>query len=113
MNDLKYVGAFLIFVLVSSFSQILLKSSANEGRTGLRIYFNFKVILAYCIFFCAMISIAMLYRFLPLSIGTLLESASFIFVPTLSYFFLKEKMTIRQIMGILLILIGIIVSVLF
>ena len=113
MNNLLYIGAFLVLVLASSFSQILLKSSANEKREGLSIYFNYKVILAYCIFFSAMVFIAMLYRFIPLSIGTLLESASFIFVPTFSFIFLKEKMTTRQITGVLLILLGIIISVLF
>lgn len=113
MNNILYVGAFLILVLASSFSQILLKSSANENRVGLKIFINKKVTLAYGILFSVMVLITMLYRFIPLSIGTLLESASFIFVPILSFLVLEEKMNFRQIIGVLVIISGIIVVVLF
>ncbi|MDD4690574.1 MAG: multidrug ABC transporter [Eubacteriales bacterium] len=113
MSNYIYIGAFLILVLASSVSQILLKTSANENREGIGIFLNYKVMIAYGILFSAMVLIAMLYRFIPLSTGTLLESASFVFVPALSCLILKERMAARQKVGVVFILFGIIIVAFF
>jgi len=49
------------------------------------------------------------YKKVSLSLGQILQSLSFIFVIILSYIFLKEKISKRQIVGIIIIIIGIII----
>ena len=46
-------------------------------------------------------------KVVPLSMSPILESSGYIFVSILSYMFLKEKLTGRQILGIALIIAGI------
>jgi drug/metabolite transporter (DMT)-like permease len=49
------------------------------------------------------------YRNISLSLGRMLDSTTYIFVAVLGCIFLKEKLTSRQLFGILFICAGIIV----
>ena len=49
------------------------------------------------------------YKKVSLSLGQILQSLSFIFVIILSKLFLKEKISKKQVIGIIIIIIGIIV----
>ena len=48
-------------------------------------------------------------KVVPLSMSPILEASGYIFVAILSFIFLKEKMTKKQLLGMALILIGIVV----
>ena len=113
MNRFVLMGLFALGVLVSSFSQILLKKSANKNYSGLRIFLNLWTILGYGIFFIVTLCAILLYRFLELSTGALIESLSYIFVPTLSWIFFKEKLAKRKFIGIAFIIAGIVVFAVF
>lgn len=105
-----YIAIFLLSVFISSISQILLKSSANrEHKSALREYFNPKVVIAYGMFFAATLITILAYRYVPLSMGGILEASGYIFVAVLSYFFLHERIGKRKFLGLLLILGGIII----
>lgn len=107
---MMYVAIFLFSVLISSISQILLKSSADrQYKNALQEYLNPKVIIAYAMFFAATLITILAYRYVPLSMGGILEASGYIFVAVLSYFFLHEKIGKRKLMGLLLILGGIII----
>ena len=103
------LGAF-----ISAVSQIMLKKSAQKTYPSrLREYLNPLVIVAYALFFgCTLITMYGL-KVVPLSLSPALEATGYIFVAVLSYIFLKEKLTIRQIIGMVLIAAGIAVSSLF
>ena len=105
-----YSGILIISVLVSSVSQILLKLSAKKTYPSkLREYLNPYVIVGYGLFFgCTLISMFAL-KVVPLSMAPVLEATGYIFVSAFSFLFLKEKLTRRQLIGIALILIGIVV----
>lgn len=104
----KYIMIYLGSVLVSSVSQVLLKKSAgNKHGNIIKEYLNPKVIIAYGMFFLSTLLTMYAYKGVPLSFGTLLEAAGYIYVPVLSYFFLKEKITKMKVMGAIFIISGI------
>lgn len=105
-----YAIAFVFMVFISSLSQILLKISANEEHTsGITYMINWKVIVSYAVYFgVTLINTLFIYKGLQLSSISMLESFGYIFVPVLSWIFLKEKLQKRQIFGIVLIVAGVV-----
>jgi drug/metabolite transporter (DMT)-like permease len=93
--------------------QILLKKSANRNYSGLKIFLNFETILGYSIFLIITFITFLLYRYIDLSTGVLLETSSFVFILILSNVFLKEKLNKKCIIGILFIVSGITIYSLF
>lgn len=110
MMTLIFSGVFLVSVLISSISQILLKKSADKTYDSrLKEYLNPLVIIAYGMFFCSMMITMYCYRYVDVSAGPIFESAGYIFVGVLGYIFLKEKFTAKKIIGMLLIMLGIVI----
>ena len=107
---LKYILIFLFSVLISSVAQIILKKSAGKKHDSfIKEYLNFRVMGAYLIFFLSTLLTMYAYTGVPLTLGALLESAGYIYIPILSFFILKEKITPRMVVGSLFIICGIIV----
>lgn len=107
---IAYAGIMLFGVLISSFSQVLLKTAANKQyTTRLKEYLNIHVIIAYLLFFLSSICTLLAYRVIPLSMGPILESASYIFVSAFGYFAFQEKIGKRKLGALLLIICGIVV----
>lgn len=105
---IKYIFVYLCSIMVASISQIILKKSAGKiYHNVLMEYLNPKVILAYGMFFISTLLTMYAYKEIPLSFGTLLEASGYIFVPILSYFFLKEKITKMKLIGAIFIIVGI------
>ena len=110
-KELIIYSLILLFsVFISSVSQILLKKSAGiKYPSKIREYLNPYVIVGYGLFFgCTIISMYAL-RVVPLSMSPVLESCGYVFVALMSFAFLKEKFTKRQIIGTVLIILGVIV----
>ncbi len=115
MSDLFiYSCVIVLAAFISSVSQIMLKKSAKKTYPSrIKEYLNPLVITAYAMFFgCTLISMYGL-KVVPLSMAPALEATGYIFVAVLSYIFLKEKLTVRQIAGMALIAGGIVVSSFF
>ena len=105
-----YSGIYLIGVLISSFAQILLKKSADTKHESLiKEYLNFKTLFAYGVFFGATICSVLAYKYVPLSVGPILETTQYIFIAVLSYFFLKEKISKKKLIGLITIIIGVLI----
>lgn len=106
-----YIMLFLFSVFISSFSQIILKTSADKEYVNtVAEYLNPKVIIAYSIFFLSSLLTVLAYRKIPLSMGAVLESTGYIWVSLLGYFLLKEHLSKKKILGLVLIIIGILIS---
>lgn len=101
---------FILSVFISSISQILLKKSAMyEYKSKLQEYLNLTVIIAYTMFFsCTFITI-IAYKYVPLSLGPILESSGYIFISIMSCLFLREKFTKKNLIGMITIILGILV----
>lgn len=108
---IKYIAIFLFSVFISSVSQILLKVSSKEQHERLiDEYLNPKVILAYAIFFGSSLLTILAYKYVPLSLGPILESCGYVFVTILGCVCLKETIGKKKGFGMICILIGIVIS---
>lgn len=109
-----FILIFLISVLVSSISQIVLKTSANKEYDNLiREYLNVRVILAYGLFFSSTLLTTYAYRGVPLSLGPVIECTGYVYVAVLGALILKEKFSKKKVIGNLLIILGILVYALW
>ena len=111
MSELAIYSLILVSsALISSVSQIMLKKSAQkEYPSKLKEYLNPLVIIAYVLFFGTTFISMYALKVVPLSMAPILEASGYIFVAILSFIILKEKMTKKQIIGMILILVGIVI----
>ena len=94
----------------SAISQVLLKQSANmEYKNPLREYLNWRVILAYAIFFGVLLSNTYAYTRVDMKYGSIIDTLAYVFVFLLSVFILHEKISKRKLIGNLLIIAGILI----
>lgn len=109
MNKVFLFSCFyLVSVFVSSVSQILLKKSAREPhKNRIAEYLDMRVIVAYVLFFGATLITVFALKYVPVSLGTVLESAGYLFVTALGVIFLKEKLSRRKLLGLTIIIAGI------
>ena len=84
-----------------------------KNYNGPKIFFNYETIIGYGVFFLVTLCVVFLYRYIKLSAGALIDTLSYVFIPVLSWLFFKEKLKIFQIIGIIIIIFGIIVFVIF
>lgn len=103
-----YIIIFLFSVFISSVSQILLKKSAEKMCNSLiSEYLNVRVLFSYGMFFVSTLLTMYAYKGVSLSFGALLEASGYIYVPILSYFFLRERITTLKVVGAVFIILGI------
>ncbi len=100
-----YILLFVCSILISAFSQILLKKGSSQKN----IYINKFTIFGYIIMVSATFLTLIAYKKINLSLGQVLQALSFVFVIILSKIFLKENIDKRKILGIITIIIGIII----
>lgn len=108
-------------IFASACSQLLLKKSADKepimvNGDGLwvkvkgimRAMLNWRVITAYAIFFGSLfINITAMSKGVKLKDLPILESLGYVFVPLLSFFILKEKVSRQTMVSIAVILMGV------
>lgn len=104
------VCIYLVSILISVVSQILLKVSANKTYSSpIREYLNPYVICAYGMFFLSTILTMLALKYVPLSAAPVLESLSYILVAVLGYLVLKESFGKGKLLGMAVILLGVII----
>lgn len=98
-------------VFLAACAQILLKQGARQQYDSWwRQYMNGWVIGGYAIMFSTMLlNIFAMSRGVQVKEVSIIESMSYLFVPTLSFVIFKERLTWRKIIAIGVIIIGIIV----
>ena len=110
MNDV-YIVIFLLSVLIAAISQILLKRSAGKQYTSkAREYLDVRVIAAYALFFLSSLLTVLAYRGVPLSMGPVLETTGYLWVTIMGRLILKEKVSMRKLTGLAVIVLGVILS---
>lgn len=107
---LSFSLIYLIGVIISAFSQILLKKSADKSyEKWYQEYLNIRVILAYGIFFCATLCSVIAFKYIPLSMGPILGATEYVLVAVLSWVILKEKISRRKFIGLAMIVTGVLI----
>lgn len=109
MSDLgKYIAIWMFSVFISSVAQVMLKVAANKTYDKkIKEYVNPLVITAYGIFFLSTILTMYALKFVPLTMSPIIESTSYIFVPVLGVFMLRERISKRRLLGMGIMVIGI------
>lgn len=110
MNEklMLYACIMLVSVFISSLSQVLLKkASQKEYESVIKEYLNPMVIGAYFVFFVASILTIIAYRVVPLTMGPILESTSYIYVTIFGVVFFKERITTQKMIALGIIIAGI------
>ena len=102
---------FIFSVMIASFSQLLLKMSANKKyHSTWKEYANIYVISAYSLFIISLILTSRAYKDVPLTYGIIMENLGIVFVLILGKIFLKEKFSKKMLIGVTLILLGILIA---
>lgn len=105
----KYYLFMFGSVILASVSQILLKKSAQkEHHSFIKEYLNPLVIIGYALMIGATLTTIAAYQGMDYKNGPIIESLGYILVMILSYFLLKEKVTLKKMLGYAVILIGVI-----
>lgn len=101
---------YILSVFVAAFGNILLKISARQEYDKLyKEYANRYFILGSLLFLPVIILSLYAFRVIPLSLGVILDSTAFIFIPILSRIILKERLSGRNMLGMALIVTGILI----
>lgn len=104
----KYLLIWIISVFISSIAQVLLKVEANKPhKNRLAEYLNPCVIGAYGIFFVSVFLTYYALKYVPLTYSPIVEPLSYIFVPVIGVLLLKEKISKRRILGMVIMIAGI------
>lgn len=105
-----YILLLLLSVVIASFSQILLKKSAEKAYDSIvKEYLNPYVVIGYGMMVISTITTILAYRGLEYKNGPVVESSGYILIMILSYIFFREKITRKKVIGNILVLLGIFV----
>lgn len=107
----KYILIWLFSVIISAFSQVLLKIAANRTYDNrIREYLNPLVILAYGIFGLSWAMTTYALRYVEYAQNSpVIEATSYIWGPLFGVLLLREKITKRRFLGMMVILAGIMI----
>lgn len=104
----SYFLLLILSVIVSSFSQILLKKSAKKEYDSIvQEYLNPYVIIGYGMMVLSTILVILAYRGIEYKNGPVVEALGYILILFLSYAFFKEPITKKKVVGNILVLLGI------
>lgn len=111
---LLYSLLFMFGVFISAISQVILKKSAAKTYDNIiKEYLNVPVIAAYTIFFLATFLSIIAYKGIPLSLGPVLDSTSYVYIGFFGSRFFGEKFNKKKIIAVGLIIVGIVVYSIF
>ena len=100
----------LVSIFISAVSQILLKKAAMQYYDSvIREYLNPRVMIGYALFVVTSFLTVLAYRGIPLSMGPVFESTSYIYVTVFGSMFFGENITIRKLAALGFIIAGMIV----
>lgn len=111
MNNTVILGIGLVLAAngIAAFSQLLLKLAAKKSyRVWWQSYLNIPVLSAYAMFFGTTLLTTIAVRFIPLSLTAALGASGQIWVPLVSFLFLKEKISKKMLKGMAMIVFGIV-----
>ena len=107
-SEILYAAVLLVGVFISAVSQVMLKKAAlKKYDSKIKEYLNPLVIVAYVLFFGTTLLSILAYKGIPLSMGPILESTSYIYVTAFGVLIFKEKMNPQKKIALGLIIAGI------
>ena len=105
----KYMLVMVVSVTIASISQIFLKKSTFYKHDNvIKEYLNVWVISGYVLLGASMLLTIFAYSGMDFKNGPIIEALGNVIVPVLSYLFFKEKLTLKKVLGIACIILGVI-----
>ena len=109
-TTILYSSLILIGTFISAISQVMLKKAAvKKYDSKLKEYLNPLVFFAYVMFVGTTFLSILAYKGIPLSMGSVLEATSYIYVTFFGITIFKEKFNIKKGIALILIITGIVV----
>lgn len=103
-----YIGIMFFGVVISQFSQILLKKSAlKKYDSFIKEYLNSYVIGAYSIFVLGVLINLFVLTKLPVNYIPIIEASGYVIIVIFSRIFLKELISVRKVLAMCIIMAGI------
>lgn len=112
MNKISvyYASLLLLGVFISAISQVFLKKAAmRHYDSTVQEYTNPMVVFAYVIFVGTTLLTVFAYRGIPLSLGPVLESTSYVYVTVFGVKLFGEVINKKKIVALIFIICGIII----
>lgn len=107
---LPYALLCLLGVFLASVSQVMLKKAALHSYDKFwKQYLNPLVIGAYILFFIPTVLGVFAYRGMPINLGVVLETTSYLYVTFFGVTVFKEKLNTRKVFALILIILGVLV----
>lgn len=105
-------AAAILGAFITALSQILLKTQANTtgGKGFFSKFLNLRVIVSYGLLFVTLAINQVALRYVPLSVMPCITATSFVWVFLMSALILKEKVSARKVIGVVIILAGVLIS---
>ena len=109
MSELIFYSIILLIgVFISAISQAILKKESLKKHDSVsKEYLNVNVIIAYVLFVGTTFLSIYAYKVVPLSMGPVLESTSYIWITLIGVLIFKEIITKRKMFAIIMIIAGI------
>ena len=106
----KYALLMVFSAFIAAVSQMLLKRSALKKYKNIILeYFNPHVIVGYGLLVATLFINIVAYTGIEYKLGAILATTSYLFVMIFGKIFFNEKITIKKVVGISLIILGIVV----
>ncbi|MDO5573763.1 MAG: multidrug ABC transporter [bacterium] len=103
-----YVILYLSSVFIAAISQVLLKKEAMKPhKSVIQEYLNPLVVIAYTFFLGTTILSMLAYKGIPLNLGPILETTSYLYITVFGVTIFKEKLTKQKTFALLMIITGI------
>lgn len=112
MNNTNFFYSLLLLVgvFISAISQVMLKKAAmKQYDSPLQEYLNPRVICAYALFVGTTFLSILAYRGIPLNLGPVLETTSYLYVTFFGVVIFHEKLNCRKVLALVLIVAGVLV----
>lgn len=111
-KQLVFMSIYLLGTFLASISQVLLKKATmKQHKNIIAEYTDIRVIVGYCIFLGCTFLTMLAYKEIPMNLGPILESSGYIYITIFGTVFFKERITLKKIIALSIILLGIFVYV--
>lgn len=112
MNEkmLLHAAFLLLGIFISALSQIMLKKATLKKFDSIfKEYLNPLVISSYGLYIVTTVLSVVAYKEIPLSLGMVLETTGYFYVTVLGVVILGEKLNMKKVFSLLVIIAGIII----
>lgn len=113
-QQILYILILLCGIFVGSVSQVLLKKASMKTYVSpVMEYLNPQVIVAYLLFLGTTLISVTAYKVVPLSLGAVLETTSYLYITLFGTIIFKEKLNCKKVFALFLIVSGSMIYTLF